>query len=197
MSTATPMPAGLNDAQRTALYKDCASCKNPVHKQSKTCKLCGAQSPWAAQAVNPVAAPEPAPPGATAAGNTTADLRGGQGDPPAPTEKSSTDKAPSKQPVSAPVDESKPAAPKVVHLAAASADLEPRVVVQHFTHQFGEVLGVFKAGDVITDYQTILKLEAAYQPIVRASEVAGVACCPGCGKVFKPTPMATPRRFAG
>lgn len=164
-------------------YKDCPGCKNPVHHMSKACKLCGAPSPWAkgeAVGAEPPAG-EGSKPAAASPPGPAASPAGG------PTIKSLTEPA-----TAADIEALKPLIEKVVAAVgvppgkANVVGFEPYVVMQSFTHQFGDVLGVFKKGDVVSDFQTVAKLKAAGQPIAPASQVDNIACCPDCQKLFIP-----------
>lgn len=76
-----------------------------------------------------------------------------------------------------------PAGP-VVPLPGAQIVVEPYIVLQDFRCQLGDVMGVFKARMVLTDYAQIQQLLAAGNPIVPVSRSAGMTCCPKCQHVF-------------
>jgi hypothetical protein len=154
------------------LYRDCLKCGNPVHNHSKACKLCGEASPWTVEGVATTQKPvadAPNAPGAVTPPHATqsvpAAIIGGFGKSTAEGIEIVKDGAVIKQTI---------------------APFEPHVVMKDFNHQFGDVLGVFKAGQVISDFQTVTKLKLAGQPITPASEVDGLACCPKCNEMFIP-----------
>jgi hypothetical protein len=60
---------------------------------------------------------------------------------------------------------------------------EPHVVMADCKMMLGDVLGAFHRGQVLNDFQTILKLKSAGMPIVPASDAHAVVCCPRCHAV--------------
>lgn len=116
------------------------------------------------------------------------------------------------QPVSAkppqappPVVQVQPPAPVAPLAAVAQSEpeglkvvqFEPHVVMADFKHMFGDVLGVFKTGQVLHDFQTITKVKLAGHPISPASQVENLAHCPcGCNHLFIFKPLSIRNRVA-
>jgi hypothetical protein len=166
----------ITAATLAALYKPCANaaCGQPVHRNSKACKHCGAPPPWLAaqaEAQSRVAAPPAEPTPAPAV----------------------LKQQPLVIPQNVEFAESTASNLKFAESTASNLTIvklpppafEPHVVMKDFSFLFGDVFGAFKKGQVLYDFQTITKLKTANQPIAPASEVDGLVCCPcGCNHMF-------------
>jgi hypothetical protein len=69
----------------------------------------------------------------------------------------------------------------------------PFIVAADCRPQIDNVMAVLKAGVVIEDYSTAVKLLAAGAPIVPVNAAHDLTCCPRCQNIFKPSPLDTRR----
>lgn len=146
--------------QENGSFKPCTSCGNKVHNRQKTCKSCGAISPWTA-AEQGIANRGPAPQAAKVA---------------------KAEKAPAQTLSGQPIA-------KVVELNAPQPEivingLAPHVVIKDFQQVVGDVLIGLKARKILTDQRLIAALLAAGAPIVPVGSDTNMIVCPCCKHVF-------------
>lgn len=200
------------------VFKDCAKCSEPVHRNQKVaCKACGAPSPWILTDPKHVPTNEEiaaAGPKLITTENTDVQhaveaLReAGVPEPyvvmradelPRPltlVEAEPIDLNPTERDVAAYIhDITTPA-----RMAEAEAELlrsGPHVFLQKFSAMIGNTFAHFKINDVVTDFPLLQELKAQEAPMVPVAAAPGMGCCPNCKTVFKLPDPKQPAKRAG
>jgi len=188
--TQNPMPVG---------YRACTNpkCGRPVHYRVKVCKACmtkqvrdmsqaepqplrdasgveivrAQESAAGGEAQQPQVVTPPAPPPAAAP----------------PRDLLSEAFGPLVQP---PAASASAAAPQARVVEALPGQEGAYYVLENFNGQVDNVLCVLRRGMVLTDTNLIAQLRQIGAPIVPASQVDDLVCCPNCRTVFQPAKAA-------